>query len=103
MQAEFRLLAAFSEPVKWLTSTPGAMALTNAALVNVSAVGGTKDMSAGYAFWLRSWSGAQVAVSILGSAYSDRAGNKGLNKTDIQVQFVCALQEIIQQAKSERN
>lgn len=91
MQAEFRLLATFSEPVKWLTSMPGTMALANAALVNVSVVGGIQDMSAGYAFWLRSWSGAQAAVSILGSAYSDRAGNKGLNKAQIQVQCTWAL------------
>jgi hypothetical protein len=103
----FKLLVTFSEPINWLANATTATAptddsvalasspttfsssrivLTNTALVNISMVpgtaavladGSTSNAGSGFVLWFRSWSGAQAAVDILGSAYQDLAGNRG--------------------------
>lgn len=60
--------------------------LTNAALLNISAVPGTlaylqngqaTGVATAYYVWLRSWSGAMAAIEVQGAAYQDLSGNKG--------------------------
>jgi hypothetical protein len=102
----FKLLVTFSEPINWLvnastaaptddsvtpagrqtTFSSSSIVLTNTALINISMVpgtaavladGSTSNAGSGFVLWFRSWSGAQAAVDVLGSAYQDLAGNRG--------------------------
>jgi hypothetical protein len=70
------------------------MALTNAALLNISVVPGSAAVLASgdatnaarsYQLWFRSWAGARAVVEVLGSAYQDYGGNSGVRDTSLQV------------------
>jgi hypothetical protein len=76
------------------TFSSSRLLLTNAAVLNISAVAGTmafKDSGQAtgaateYVMWLQSWAGAHAAVQVMGAAYQDLAGNLGRKDDMIEV------------------
>ncbi|KAF8061903.1 EGF1 [Scenedesmus sp. PABB004] len=78
-------LAAFSSSRIWLT---------NAALLNMTAApdslaatpdGAATGAATAYVMWLRSWPGTTAAVEVLGAAYQDLAGSRGVQDKRLAV------------------
>jgi hypothetical protein len=76
------------------TFSSSRLLLTNAAVLNISAVAGTMAVTQSgqatgaateYTMWLQSWAGARATVQVMGAAYQDLAGNSGRNDSMIEV------------------
>jgi hypothetical protein len=76
------------------TFSSSRLLLTNAAVLNISALAGTtavtqsgqaKGAATEYTMWLQSWAGARAAVQVMGAAYQDLAGNPGRSDSMVEV------------------
>jgi hypothetical protein len=79
------------------TFSSSRLLLTNAAILNISAVPGTMAFTesgqatgaaTAYTMWLESWAGASAVVQVMGAAYQDLAGNAGIQDKQIAVSAV---------------